>query len=159
MYEDRWRRPLAFLVDSLEQLASLFYWSDSSVEEGAWAWQAYSFLVGFLAIIFQWGQFQSDDISWSFVTTEGFSILASQMISGAFTVVLAVYMRGAPSRGASTWGSLYINSLGVAIVSGSIIYCVYCNLYLLFLIYTFRSQTGFPRGGFVQGSIVCHARN
>jgi hypothetical protein len=48
---------------------------------------------------------------------------------------------------------LYINSVGVAIVSGSIIYCVYCNLYLFFLIYTFRSQTGFPRGGFVQGHV------
>jgi hypothetical protein len=35
MHEVLWRRPLAFHVDSLEQLASLFYWSDSSVEEGA----------------------------------------------------------------------------------------------------------------------------
>jgi hypothetical protein len=53
MHEDSWRRPLAFLEDSLEQLASIFYWRDSSVEEGAWLWQAYSFLVGFLAIRFQ----------------------------------------------------------------------------------------------------------
>jgi hypothetical protein len=35
MHEDRWRRLLAFLVDILQKLASLFYWSDSSVEEGA----------------------------------------------------------------------------------------------------------------------------
>jgi hypothetical protein len=39
---------------------------------------------------------QSEDISKSFITAEGFSILTSQMISGAFTVVLAVFMRGTP---------------------------------------------------------------
>ena len=53
MHEDCRRRPLALLEGSLEQLASIFYWRDSSVEEGAWLWQAYSFLVGFLAIRFQ----------------------------------------------------------------------------------------------------------
>jgi hypothetical protein len=40
---------------------------------------------------------QSEDSSRSFILVEGFSILASQLISGAFTVVLAVFMRGAPS--------------------------------------------------------------
>jgi hypothetical protein len=35
MHEVLWRRSLAFLVDSLEQLASLFYGSYSIVEEGA----------------------------------------------------------------------------------------------------------------------------
>jgi hypothetical protein len=35
MHERAWRRPLAFLVGGLEQLASLFYWSYSTVEEGA----------------------------------------------------------------------------------------------------------------------------
>jgi hypothetical protein len=44
---------------------------------------------------------QSEDISRIFIPVEGFSILASQLISGAFTVVLAVFMRGAPSKGAS----------------------------------------------------------
>jgi hypothetical protein len=84
---------------------------------------------------------------------EGFSILASQLISGASTVVLAVFMWGAPSWSASGSLSLYIFSSGVAIVSGSILYCVYCNPYLLYLIYTSRSKTGFPRGGFVQGHV------
>jgi hypothetical protein len=42
---------------------------------------------------------QSEDISWSFILVEGFSVLASQMISGAILVVLAVCMRGTPSRG------------------------------------------------------------
>jgi hypothetical protein len=53
MHEDSRRRPLAFLEESLELLASIIYWRDSSVEEGAWLWQAISFLVGFLAIRFQ----------------------------------------------------------------------------------------------------------
>jgi hypothetical protein len=49
--------------------------------------------------------------------------------------------------------SLYIFSVGVSIVSGSILYCVYCNPSFAFFIYTHRSQTGFPRGGFVQGHV------
>jgi hypothetical protein len=53
MHEDCRRRPLALLESSLEQLASMFYWRDSSVEEGAWLWQAIFFLEGFLAIRFQ----------------------------------------------------------------------------------------------------------
>jgi hypothetical protein len=44
------RRPLAFLEESLEQLASFIYWRDSYFEEGAWLWQAVFYLVGFLAI-------------------------------------------------------------------------------------------------------------
>jgi hypothetical protein len=52
MHEDCRRRPLALLESSLEQLASMFYWRDSSVE-GAWLWQAIFFLEGFLAIRFQ----------------------------------------------------------------------------------------------------------
>jgi hypothetical protein len=84
---------------------------------------------------------------------EGFSILTSHLISGASTVVLAVFLRGAPSWSASGSLSLYIFSSGVAIVSGSILYCDYCNPYLLYLIYTSRSKTGFPRGGFVQGHV------
>jgi hypothetical protein len=50
MHEDLRRRPLAFPVGDLEQLASIIYWSYSTFEEGAWSWQAYSFLVAYLAI-------------------------------------------------------------------------------------------------------------
>jgi hypothetical protein len=52
LHEERKRRPLALLVSSLEQLSSLFYWRDSSAEEGAWLWQAVCHLEGFLAISF-----------------------------------------------------------------------------------------------------------
>jgi hypothetical protein len=45
MHEDSRRRPLAFMEDSLEQLASIIYSRDSSVEKGAWLWQGY-FLPG-----------------------------------------------------------------------------------------------------------------
>jgi hypothetical protein len=38
MHEDNRRRPLAFLEDSLELLASIIYWRDSSAEGGAWLW-------------------------------------------------------------------------------------------------------------------------
>jgi hypothetical protein len=48
---------------------------------------------------------------------------------------------------------LYINSVGVAIVSSYFIYCVYCNPSSAFLIYTHIFQTGFPRGGFIQGHV------
>jgi hypothetical protein len=54
---------------------------------------------------------------------EGFPDLSSQLAVGADSVVLAVCMRGAPFWGASVILSLYINSVGVAIVSGSFIYC------------------------------------
>jgi hypothetical protein len=50
LHEERKRRPLALLMSSLEQLSSLFYWRGSSVEEGAWLWQAVCHLEGFLAI-------------------------------------------------------------------------------------------------------------
>jgi hypothetical protein len=50
--EVRKRRPLASITGSLEQHSSLFYWRDSSAEEGAWLWQAICHLEGFLAISF-----------------------------------------------------------------------------------------------------------
>jgi hypothetical protein len=49
--------------------------------------------------------------------------------------------------------SLYISLVGVAIVLGSFIYCVYCNPSSAFLIYTYIFQTGFPRRGFIQGHV------
>jgi hypothetical protein len=52
VHEERKRRPLAFIIGSLEQHSSLFYWRDSSAEEGAWLWQAVCHLEGFLAISF-----------------------------------------------------------------------------------------------------------
>ena len=149
MHEDCRRRPLALLEESLELLASIIYWRDSSVEGGTWLWQAISFLVGFLAIRFQWYQLQSEDSSRSFIPVEGFSILASQLFSGAD---LAVYMWGAPSWSASGSLSLYIFSSGVAIVSGSILYCVYCNPYLLYLIYIHLDLNWFSPGGVCPGS-------
>jgi hypothetical protein len=75
---------------------------------------------------------------------EGFSILASQLISGAF---LAVFRGGTPSWSASGRLSLDIFSSGVAIVSSSILYYVYCNPYLLYLIYTLDLKLVFPGGG------------
>jgi hypothetical protein len=74
---------------------------------------------------------------------EGFSILASQLISGAF---LVVFRGGAPSWSASGRLILDIFSSGVAIVSGSILYYVYCNPYLLYLIYTLDLKLVFPGG-------------
>jgi hypothetical protein len=84
---------------------------------------------------------------------EGFLDLSSQLAVGADSVVLAVYMRGAPFWGALLILSLYISSVGVAIVLGSFIYCVYCNPSSAFLIYTYIFQTGFPLGGFIQGHV------
>jgi hypothetical protein len=52
LHEDSRRRPLALLVSSLEQHSPMFYWRDSSAEEGAWLWQAVCHLEGFLAISF-----------------------------------------------------------------------------------------------------------
>jgi hypothetical protein len=52
VHEVRKGRPLAFFYGSLRQLAYLFYWRDSSAEEGAWLWQAICHLEGFLAISF-----------------------------------------------------------------------------------------------------------
>jgi hypothetical protein len=52
VHEERKRRPLASSIGSLEQHSSLFYWRDSSPEEGAWLWQAVCHLEGFLAISF-----------------------------------------------------------------------------------------------------------
>jgi hypothetical protein len=75
---------------------------------------------------------------------EGFSILASQLFSGAD---LAVYMWGAPSWSASGSLSLYIFSSVVSIVSGSILYYVYCNPYLLYLIYIHLDLNWFSLGG------------
>jgi hypothetical protein len=50
MHEDSRRRPLALPVSSLKQLSPMFYWRDSSAEEGAWFWQTVCHLEGFLAI-------------------------------------------------------------------------------------------------------------
>ena len=131
LHEDWRSKPLALLESILEQHSPIIYWRDSSFEEGAWLWQAVCYLEGFLAIRFPWCQLQSEDSSRRFIPVEGFSILASQLISGAF---LAVFRGGAPSWSASGSLSLYIFSFGVAIVSGSILYCVYCNPYFLYLI-------------------------
>jgi hypothetical protein len=43
--------------------------------------------------------------------------------------------------------SLYISSVGVAIVSSSFIYCTNCIPPSAFLIYTYIFQVGFPLGG------------
>jgi hypothetical protein len=81
---------------------------------------------------------------------EGFFNMTSQLAVGEDLVVLAVCMRVHHSGAHSMDLSLYIFSVGVVVVSGSILYCVYCNPSFSFFIYTHRSQTGFTRGGFVQ---------
>ena len=83
LHEDSRRRPLALLVSSLEQHSPMFYWRDSSAEEGAWLWQAVCHLEGFLAIRIPWCQLQSDHNCRTVIPVEGIYILASQLDSGA----------------------------------------------------------------------------
>jgi hypothetical protein len=48
---------------------------------------------------------------------------------------------------------LYFSLDQVAIVSGSSIFCTYCITPSILLIYRHIFQTGFPRGGFIQGHV------
>jgi hypothetical protein len=81
---------------------------------------------------------------------EGFSILASQLISGADLAV----SEGAHHPGVLLAVRAWISSSsGVAICIRFFLYCDYCKLYLLYLIYTLDLKTGFLWGGFVQGHV------
>jgi hypothetical protein len=89
----------------------------------------------------------------SFIPVEGFSILSSQLASGAVSVVLRAFMGGHLPRAHLVLLDLYSSLDQAAIVSGSSIFCICCIPPSTFLIYRHISQTGFPRGGFIQGHV------
>ena len=84
---------------------------------------------------------------------EGFPDLSSQFAVGAVSVDLRACMWGTPSWGALGGFGLVFQSEQDDIVLGSTIFCTCCIPPFSFLIYTYIFQTGFPRGGFIQGHV------
>jgi hypothetical protein len=81
---------------------------------------------------------------------EGFSILASQLDSGADLAV----SEGAHHPGVLLAVRAWISSsFWSCYCIRFFLYCDYCKRYLLYLIIYTISQTGFPRGGFIQGHV------
>jgi hypothetical protein len=86
---------------------------------------------------------QSEDSSRRIIPVEGFSILASQLDSGADLAV----SEGAHHPGVLLAVRAWISSSsGVAICIRFFLYCDYCKLYLLYLIYTLDLKLVFPGG-------------
>jgi hypothetical protein len=81
---------------------------------------------------------------------EGFSILASQLDSGADLAVSVGAHHPGVLLAVRAWIS---SSSGVAICIRFFLYCDYCKLDLIYLIYTLYLKLVFPGGGFIQGHV------
>ena len=141
-------RSLLLLESRRRQLAYFIYWRDFILEEGApYPWTV-SFLEKFLAIRIQRYQLQSDHSSRTTIPVEGILYLTSQLSSGADLAV----ERGAHHIWPQIWQlSLIASPVGVAIVPGSLLYCIYCFRSLLLRYIHHIPKLVFPRG-FYPGS-------
>jgi hypothetical protein len=148
MHEDLEEEALALCMSSKEHLPSIISWRAFILEEGASHLLTGSFLERVLAIRTERYQLQIDHSSRTAIPVEGIHHLTSQLHFGAD---LAVWRRGAPHFPSSCSLSLIASPSGVAIVPGSLLYCIYCFRSLLFRYIHHIPKLVFPRGGFIQG--------
>jgi hypothetical protein len=143
MHWKTWRRLLVFRSGDLGQHSSFISWRAFILEEGApYPWTV-SFLERVLAIRTERYQLQIDLSSRTAIPVEGIHHLTSQL---HFRADLAVE-RGAHHIWPQIWQlSLIASSVGVAIVPGSLLYCIYCFRYLLLRYIHHIPKLVFPRG-------------
>jgi hypothetical protein len=87
------------------------------------------------------------------VLWEGFSIRASSWQRALVQWFSQHFWRAHHRRAHLLQLGLYCSLVQAAIVSGSSIYCTCCIPPSILNIYTLIFQTGFPRGGFIQGHV------
>jgi len=143
MHEDLEEEALALCMSSKELLPSIISWRAFILEEGAPYWLTVSFLERVLAIRTERYQLQIDHSSRTAIPVEGIHHLTSQL---HFRADLAVE-RGAHHIWPQIWQlSLIASPVGVAIVPGSLLYCIYCFRSLLLRYIYHISKLVFPRG-------------
>ena len=143
MHEEHEEEALALCVSSKEHLPSFICRRDFILEEGAPHSWTVSFLEKFLAIRTERYQLQIDHSSRTAIPVEGIQHLRSQL---HFRADLAVE-RGAHHILAFFYSlSLIASPSGVAIVPGSLLYCIYCFRYLLLRYIHHIPKLVFPRG-------------
>ena len=148
MHEDLEEEALALCVSSKEHLPSFICRRAFILEEGApYSWTV-SFLEKVLAIRTERYQLQIDHSSRTAIPVEGIHHLTSQL---HFREDLAVE-RGTHHIWPQIWKlNLIASPVGVAIVPGSLLYCIYCFRSLLLRYIHHIPKLVFPRGGFIQG--------
>jgi hypothetical protein len=87
------------------------------------------------------------------VLWEGFSIRASSWQRASVQWFWQLVRRAHHPRAHLLHLDLCFSLVQAAIVSGSSVYCTCCIPPSFLHIYTLRFQTGFPRGGFIQGHV------
>jgi hypothetical protein len=143
MHWKAWRRLLVFRSGDLGQHSSIISWRAFIYEEGAPSGLTVSFLERVLAIRTERYQLQSIHSSRTAIPVEGILYLTSQL---HFRADLAVE-RGAHHIWASDLQlSLIASPVGVAIVPGSLLYCIYCFRSLILRYIHHIPKLVFPRG-------------
>ena len=143
MHEDCVEEELALCMGSKELSSSFISWRAFSLEEGApFSWTV-SFLAWVLAIRTERDQLQIDHNSRTAIPVEGIQHQSSQL---HFRADLAVWRGAHHILAFFSYLDLIASPSGVAIVPGSLLYCIYCFRSLILRYIHHIPKLVFPRG-------------